>query len=96
MATPTAAMKPSDAVAQAELEEELRRAEADFANGHFIDVTIEELDRCIAVGEWPWQHEPSEGRMNPRGSNMEHNEVVAYSVTQEAVHAPQCYEGAHV
>jgi hypothetical protein len=26
---------------------------------HFIEVTIEELDRCIIAGEWPWQDEPS-------------------------------------
>jgi hypothetical protein len=60
MATLPLAMKTSDAIAQAELDEELRQAEDDFANGDFIDVTIEELDRCIAAGEWPWQPEPSE------------------------------------
>jgi hypothetical protein len=59
MATPTTAMKSSDATSQAELEEELRQAENDFANGDFIDVTIEELDRCIAAGEWPWQRASS-------------------------------------
>ncbi|MGH7435775.1 MAG: hypothetical protein ACRENE_08875 [Polyangiaceae bacterium] len=58
--TPAAAAKNTDASAQAELEHELRQAEEDFVNGDFIDVTIEELDRCIASGEWPWQHEPSE------------------------------------
>jgi hypothetical protein len=60
MATLTGAMKTSDALVQAELEQELRRAEEDFANGDFIDVTIEELDRCIATGKCPWQDEPSE------------------------------------
>jgi hypothetical protein len=60
MATLTGAMKTSDALVQAELERELRQAEEDFANGDFVDVTIEELDRCIATGKWPWQHEPSE------------------------------------
>lgn len=60
MATPAAAVKTSDSTRPAELEEELRKAEEDFANGDFIDVTIEELDRCIAADEWPWQDEPSE------------------------------------
>jgi hypothetical protein len=60
MVTPTAAVTTSDAVAQAELEKELRRAEDDFTNGAFIDVTIEELDRCIAAAQWPWQRERSD------------------------------------
>jgi hypothetical protein len=60
MATPTAAIKNADAIAQAELERELRQAEEDFASGNFVDVTIEELDRSVVAGEWPWQREPSE------------------------------------
>lgn len=59
MATATAATKGFEAAAQATLAEELRHAEEDFANGDFIEVTIEELDRCILAGEWPWQDEPS-------------------------------------
>ncbi len=60
MATPTAAVKSSQATLQAELEEELRQAEADFANGDYIELTVEELDRCIAGGEWPWQRASSD------------------------------------
>jgi hypothetical protein len=59
MATTTAATKSFEGAAQAALAEELHQAEEDFVNGDFIDVTIEELDRCIVAGEWPWQHEPS-------------------------------------
>jgi hypothetical protein len=44
---------------QAELEEELRQAEEDFARGDFVELTVEELDRCIAAGEWPWQRASS-------------------------------------
>lgn len=57
MATPTTAAKTRDAATQAQLEEELRQAE-DFARGDFIEVTIEELDRCIAAGKWPWPENP--------------------------------------
>jgi hypothetical protein len=60
MATPTAAVKSSEVATQAELDEELRRAEEDFARGAFIELTVETLDRCIAAGEWPWQHASSE------------------------------------
>ena len=59
MATLTAATKSLGVTAQGALAEELRQAEEDFANGDFIEVTIEELDRCIVAGEWPWQDEPS-------------------------------------
>jgi hypothetical protein len=60
MSTPTAAVTSSHASLQAGLEEELRQAEEDFVRGDFVDITIEELDRCIAAGEWPWQHASSE------------------------------------
>ena len=60
MATPTAAAKPAQAVMQDELEAELRQAEQDFARGDFIELTVEQLDRCIAAGEWPWPEESSE------------------------------------
>jgi hypothetical protein len=60
MATPISAAKSSQATLQAELEEELRQAEEDFARGDFVELTIEELDRCIAAGEWPWQRASSE------------------------------------
>lgn len=60
MAKPTTAVKSPDAATQAELEEELRQAEQDFTRGDFIEVTIEELDRSIAAGKWPWQDESSD------------------------------------
>ena len=53
MATSTAA-NLAHAALQVELEEELRQAEEDLESGAFIDVTIDELDRCVAAGEWPW------------------------------------------
>lgn len=44
---------------QAELEEELHRAEQDFARGDFIEITDEELEQCIEAGEWQWDGEAS-------------------------------------
>jgi len=60
MATTTAAEKSSQVSTQAELDEELRQAESDFAHGDFVELTVEELDRRGAAGEWPWQHASSE------------------------------------
>ncbi len=60
MATPKPAAKADEMNVQAELEDELRQAEEDFARGHFVEVTIAELDRCVAAGEWPWPNESSE------------------------------------
>jgi hypothetical protein len=60
MTTPTAATKRMDAAKQAEVEREFRQAEQDFARGDFIEVTIEDLDRCIAAGKWPWPEESFE------------------------------------
>jgi hypothetical protein len=57
MATPTAVVKSSQATLQVELEEELRQAEADFANGDYIELTPEQLERCIRTGESPWPDE---------------------------------------
>jgi hypothetical protein len=39
---------PVPTTRQADLDEELRQAEADFASGIFVDLTIEELDGCMA------------------------------------------------
>jgi hypothetical protein len=55
MATPTCAAKSFQAISQAELVEELRQAEEDFARGDFVELTTEELDRCVAAAAWPWQ-----------------------------------------
>jgi|HubBroStandDraft_1064217.scaffolds.fasta_scaffold01285_11 hypothetical protein len=60
MSTPTAAVNGSQMATQADLEEELRQAEQDFARGDFIELTIEQLDRCVAAGEWPWPDESSD------------------------------------
>jgi hypothetical protein len=59
MATQNAAAKTHEAMMQAELEEDLRQAEADFARGDFIELTIEQLDECITDGKWPWPEESS-------------------------------------
>lgn len=60
MTTPSATAKDSRvATQQTELEGELRQAEADFARGDFVELTIDELDRCIAAGEWPWPDDSS-------------------------------------
>ena len=47
-------------VAQDGLEAELLEAERDFERGDFIELTVEQLDRCIAAGEWPWPDDSSE------------------------------------
>ena len=60
MAIPNATAKGLELTPQAELDDELRRAEQDFARGAFIELTVEDLDRCIAAGEWPWPTESSE------------------------------------
>jgi hypothetical protein len=59
MSTPNTA-KTVEMTVQAELEAELRCAEQDFARGDFIELTVEELDRCIEAGQWPWASESSE------------------------------------
>lgn len=43
-----------EATTEADLDEDLRQAAQDFARGDFIELTVAELDRCIATGEWPW------------------------------------------
>jgi hypothetical protein len=60
MATPNAAAKSLELTMQAELQKELERAEQDFARGDFIELTVADLDGCIAAGEWPWPTESSE------------------------------------
>jgi hypothetical protein len=60
MTTPNAAKDSTATIPQAELAAELRQAESDFARGDFVEVTVEQLDRCIAAGEWPWPHESFE------------------------------------
>jgi hypothetical protein len=60
VSTPTTAVNGSQTATQADLEDELRQAEQDFARGDFIELTIEQLDRCITAGEWPWPDESSD------------------------------------
>jgi hypothetical protein len=59
MATPGAAARSLEETTQAELEIELRQAEDDFERGDYIELTVEELDECIAAGKWPWPDESS-------------------------------------
>jgi hypothetical protein len=60
MAIPNTAAKALESTTQADLNDELSRAERDFAQGDFIELTVEDLDRSIAAGEWPWPNESSE------------------------------------
>jgi hypothetical protein len=60
MAIPNAAAERLALTMQAALEDELRRAEQDFAQGDVIELTVEDLGRCIAAGEWPWATASSE------------------------------------
>jgi hypothetical protein len=53
-------VKSPQAELHAGLEEELRQAEQDFARGDYIELTVEQLDRCSAAGKWPWQRGSSE------------------------------------
>lgn len=39
------------------LETQLRAALADFERGVYIELTPEQLERCIATGESPWPDE---------------------------------------
>ena len=57
MPTPMAVSKSSQAM-QSDFEDELRRAREDFASGDFIDLTIEEIDRCLDAVEFDWAEEP--------------------------------------
>ena len=59
MFTKAAATTGSQLATETELADELRQAEHDFATGGFVELTVEALDRCIAAGEWPWQHASS-------------------------------------
>lgn len=60
MATRTAAAEVVRASHQAELEEEIRQAEAELARGELVDVTVDNLDRDLAEGKWPWPRVSSE------------------------------------
>jgi hypothetical protein len=44
---------------QASLDEDLLQAERDFANGDYVELTVEDLERYIDGGEWPFPDEPS-------------------------------------
>jgi hypothetical protein len=57
MATPSAVLDALEGVPETGLQDELRQAEGDFGKGEFVEVTIEDLDRCFAAGEWPWSSE---------------------------------------
>ena len=40
-----------------DLAAELRQADEDFERGDYIELTSEQLERCIATGESPWPDE---------------------------------------
>lgn len=40
-----------------EAEAEARAAIAEIERGEFIELTPEQLERCITAGEWPWPDE---------------------------------------
>jgi hypothetical protein len=58
MTTPNAVKSRPASTQQAQRQDELRQAEADFERGTFVDLTMEEIDRCLAVAGWPRQDEP--------------------------------------
>ena len=60
MATPNAAAGELEVRADSDLMAELSRAEHDLTQGAFIELTVEDLDRCIVAGEWPWASGSSE------------------------------------
>jgi hypothetical protein len=56
MAIPSPATKPVRDL-PADLVEELHSAMSDFERGDFIELSDEQLARCIATGESPWPDE---------------------------------------
>jgi hypothetical protein len=46
--------------ASLELEEEVRQGHDDFARGDYIELTAEQLARCIETGQSPWPGELDE------------------------------------
>ena len=42
---------------ESDLLAEIQSAEADFERGDYIDLTPEQLARCIETGEFPWPDE---------------------------------------
>jgi hypothetical protein len=40
-----------------DLEQELLQAMQDFERGDFIELTVDQLERCAATGESPWPDE---------------------------------------
>jgi hypothetical protein len=44
-------------VVSSDLEDELRSAADDFERGDYIELSAEQLERCIATGESPWPDE---------------------------------------
>jgi hypothetical protein len=42
---------------ESDLLSEILSAEADFESGDYIDLTPDQLSRCIETGEFPWPDE---------------------------------------
>ena len=53
MARPDA-VRETTAATDDEPAEESREVEREFVWSDFVEQTIEELESCIALGEWPW------------------------------------------
>jgi hypothetical protein len=53
---PPGISSPPSAISS-ELEDELRAAADDFERGDYIELSSEQLERCIANGESPWPDE---------------------------------------
>jgi len=57
MTTPNAVKSRPASTQPAHLPDPQRQAEADVERAPFVDLTMEEIDRCIAVAGWPRQDE---------------------------------------
>jgi hypothetical protein len=56
---PARAVKPRRVRVSPDTEADLRQADEDFARGDYIELTREQLDKCIETGESPWPDESS-------------------------------------
>jgi len=57
MTTPNAVKSRPASTQHARHPDELRQAEADLERGPFVDLTMDEIDRCLALAGWPRQDE---------------------------------------
>lgn len=57
MTPKTSRVTEAQRIAQSELAADLHQAELDFERGDYIELTPEQLERCITTGESPWPDE---------------------------------------